>query len=259
MNERMSKKLEQLEQTFKAQSIRSHKEHERQRLLNAPVPPPRSLPAPQRAVPSPPAQSSTMSRTVSESSSLASSRPSEQWSRHSPQSSISSVSSVLSTTPSTKITLPTITDESVSPSVPQDVQRTFDTATRMLARALSLSLVYLVSLDLSAEEPTLRLLSSHGLSSPPPSFDPALHIKALRAPEGGLLYQNSRSAEERLAGGHEGYAAGLLIPVMEVRRRTGSVGYVLSGYAESDRAFGEKDMVYFCRFAEQLEPYCGRL
>ena len=76
----------------------------------------------------------------------------------------------------------------------------------MLSKSLNLSLVYLVALDLTSPSYNLTLLSSCGLPSPPPSFDPSLHFKALRAPEGGLLYQNTR--------GGKGFASGLLVPIL---------------------------------------------
>ncbi|GAA5901521.1 hypothetical protein JCM6882_006303 [Rhodosporidiobolus microsporus] len=151
----------------------------------------------------------------------------------------------------TALSLGVTTDDPVS-ALPREIQKQFDTAVRMLAKALELELVYLAALDLalldsSASNGTkLRILSSHGLPTPPPSFDPALHLKALRAPEGGLIYKNPRYAASATAS----YAAGILIPVLEVRR----TGYVLCGYTRKEgRDFQQRDLTYMVRFAEGLE------
>lgn len=134
-----------------------------------------------------------------------------------------------STAPSSSahpLSLATTTEAPVT-TVPKDLQRVFDQGVKMLAKALALDLVYLVALDLPSSSsrptsaPTLRVLAAHGLTNPAPSFDPALHLRALRAEEGGLLYKNPRYSGE---GEGLGFASGMLIPILEVRR----VGYVLS-------------------------------
>ncbi|GAA6063977.1 hypothetical protein JCM10212_005787 [Sporobolomyces blumeae] len=73
--------------------------------------------------------------------------------------------------------------------------------------------------------PTLDLVASYGLPSDPAissssslsssrrlplaaSFDPALHLRALRAPEGGLLYRATSTKEP--------YDSGMLLPVLEL-------------------------------------------
>ncbi|SCZ96338.1 BZ3500_MvSof-1268-A1-R1_Chr8-2g10127 [Microbotryum saponariae] len=152
-----------------------------------------------------------------------------------------------------------VTSEDPVTAVPKDLQKVFDQATRMLAKALALDLVYLVSLDVAAlnsgtnTHSALRVLSAYGMPSPPPTFDPALHLKALRAPEGGMLYSNPRYSPEDAG---PGYSGGLLIPVLEVRR----TGYVLSGYSkDATRNFEQKDLTYFVRFSEQLETYVTKL
>ncbi|GAA6006967.1 hypothetical protein JCM10207_009154 [Rhodosporidiobolus poonsookiae] len=174
----------------------------------------------------------------------------------------SDVDSTVSSVPSqivqprrpTALSLGVTTDDPIS-TIPRDVQKQFDTAVKMLAKALDIELVYLASLDLtladaaSSSSVKLRILSSFGLPVPPPSFDPALHLKALRAPEGGLLYKNPRFSPESPAA----YASGILIPVLEVRR----TGYVLCGYTRKEaRDFAQRDLTYFVRFAEGLEAGC---
>ncbi|GAA6027351.1 hypothetical protein JCM8097_002618 [Rhodosporidiobolus ruineniae] len=164
----------------------------------------------------------------------------------------------------TALSLAVTTDDPVS-ALPREVQKQFDTAVRMLAKALELELVYLAALDLSfaASSPTdssspalnpIRILSAHGLPQPPPSFDPSLHLKALRAPEGGLIYKNPRFSPSTVSTTAT-YAAGILIPVLEVRR----TGYVLCGYTRKEkRDFVQRDLTYFVRFAEGLEAGCIR-
>ncbi|GJN92025.1 hypothetical protein Rhopal_005053-T1 [Rhodotorula paludigena] len=151
-----------------------------------------------------------------------------------------------------------VTTEDPVSMLPREVQKMFDTAVRMLAKSLELELVYIASLDLAtlANEGTLattgsklRILASHGLPHPPPSFDPALHLKALRAPEGGLIYKNPRFVPSATSS----YAAGILIPVLEVRR----LGYVLCGYTRnSERAFVQRDLALLVKMAESLETTC---
>ncbi|SCV67143.1 BQ2448_5789 [Microbotryum intermedium] len=152
-----------------------------------------------------------------------------------------------------------VTSEDPVTAVPKDLQKVFDQATRMLAKALALDLVYLVSLDVAAlncgtkSHSALCVLSAYGMPSPPPAFDPALHLKALRAPEGGLLYSNPRYSPEDTG---PGYSGGILIPVLEVRR----TGYVLSGYSkDATRNFEQKDLTYFVKFSEHLETYVTKL
>ncbi|GAA5964830.1 hypothetical protein JCM21900_001459 [Sporobolomyces salmonicolor] len=211
----------------------------------APAPPAGALPA------TPPASvhrfGSLHSRADSDTDSTASSSAASSALRR-PSTANSSVALSLGVT----------TDDPVS-SVPRELQKVFDTATKMLSKALELNLVYLAALELSVpapKGPTLRILSSCGLPHPAPSFDPALHLKALRAPEGGLIYKNPRFQPDDLERGSGSYASGILIPVLEVRR----IGYVLCGYtSRSQREFVQRDLTYMVRFAEQLEGSVTRL
>lgn len=161
-----------------------------------------------------------------------------------------------------------VTTEAPVTAVPKESQRVFDQAVTLLAQALNMSLVYLAAIDLAPStsiagqpaEPVLRLLAAEGLPDPAPAFDPALHIKALRAPEGGLLYRNPRSGAADGTSGSQvatvGYASGILIPVLEVRR----IGYVLSGYTrDPTRAFVQRDLASMVRLAESLEYHVASL
>ncbi|KAL8276204.1 hypothetical protein RQP46_011416 [Phenoliferia psychrophenolica] len=117
----------------------------------------------------------------------------------------------------------------------------------MLCKSLELTFVYLIAVDLT-HDCNLTLLSSHGLPTPPPTFEPSLHFKALRAPEGGIVYQ-------RAAGRTSGFASGLLVPVKEFR----NVGFILAGYSAMERDFLERDMSYFVKFASHLETWCAQV
>jgi len=210
-----------------------------------------SLPAPDAALPATPPGPVRMAGSHSTQS--AHSTHSAHLRQTSDASSVTSSSFMASTpaaprAPKSLLGLAVTTEDPV-PAISRETQKVFDTATRTLLKALDLSLVYLVALDLAApDKPALRVLSACNLPSPVPAFDPVLHLKALRAPEGGLLYKNARYDGNEGAG----YAAGMLIPIMEVRR----VGYVLSGYTKDvGRDFGQKDLTLFVRFAEQLEQF----
>ncbi|SCV67142.1 BQ2448_5788 [Microbotryum intermedium] len=132
-------------------------------------------------------------------------------------------------------------------------QKLLDSATKSLGERLALSLVYLVSMsDLSEDGPhALTLLSAHNLPATTPSFDSALHLKALRAAEGGLLYRNPAIAtlgpNEEYQG--PGFASGILLPVAE---RQG-IGWVLAGYTkDARRVFSEEELDHFVDISGQL-------
>jgi len=151
------------------------------------------------------------------------------------------------------------------PSLPADSPSSslFATACTSLAESLNLSLVYVVSLDLAScapapsivGQPALTLVAAHNLPADSnASFDPALHLRALRAPEGGLLYRSPTAATggEDGAGagaGAGGFASGILLPVAE----STETGWVLAGYTtERARKWGEVEMQAFDQVREQL-------
>lgn len=83
-----------------------------------------------------------------------------------------------------------VDDDSSSGS--RQITRTFNLATKMIAKTLALPLVYLIALNVDeagSQVFSMDLMSSFGLPDPKPSFDKTLHLKALKSPEGGLLYQ----------------------------------------------------------------------
>jgi hypothetical protein len=139
-----------------------------------------------------------------------------------------------------------------SPAKIDAFDRVFNTAIHLLQSTLSLPLAYLVSIDVRSDfNPELALLGSCGLPDPPPTFDPALHLRALRAPEGGLLYQNE---SDKIGAGE--YASAILVPVDEIDKC--SVGYVLAVFTDDrKRAFGIDDLELVRRVAGELRPYVG--
>ncbi|GAA5981870.1 hypothetical protein JCM10908_004645 [Rhodotorula pacifica] len=136
-----------------------------------------------------------------------------------------------------------------------------------LANALNLSLVYVVKLDLSQCSPPpattgtteLELVASHNLPiESHASFDPALHLRALRAPEGGLLFRSPADS-----GGK--FASGVLLPIAETPssapsasgglERQGAYGWVLAGYTvERERKWGSREMDEFEKVRAGLMP-----
>ncbi|GAA5968247.1 hypothetical protein JCM11641_003782 [Rhodosporidiobolus odoratus] len=122
-----------------------------------------------------------------------------------------------------------------------------------LASTLNLSLVYIVSLDLSScqpapsliGDPKLQLISAHNLPTDSnASFDPALHLRALRAPEGGLLFRSPTSSSDGGA-----FSSGVLLPIAETQGK----GWVLAGYTtQGRRRWGEKEMDEFEKVREGI-------
>lgn len=125
-------------------------------------------------------------------------------------------------------------------AVSSNAGRIFALAMRMVAKTLQLPLVYLLRLEFlddAAESAQVSLVSSYGMPNPPPSFDDKLHLRALRTPEGGLLYQNPKLDElpdgEMIPTTHpDQLASAILVRVMEL----GASGYVLAGFADKQRA-----------------------
>lgn len=217
-------------------------------LASRPISPPPALPLPPIPPLSPlrPSADSMQSRVASKSSLR---RGSDATSTRS--SSVAPAPDTVGPRQPLALALEVTTDDPLF-SVPREAQERMDTGTRLLAKALELDLAYLAAIDLSpdvASQDSLRVLAAHGLPNPPPAFDPALHLKALRAPEGGLVYKNPRFTHVSSSS----FAAGILLPVLEVRR----TGYVLCAYTrEAQRDFSQRDLSYMVKFAQALETAC---
>ncbi|KAM0755761.1 hypothetical protein T439DRAFT_376062 [Meredithblackwellia eburnea MCA 4105] len=134
--------------------------------------------------------------------------------------------------------------------VNKQIQEAIDDECFHLRGVLQLSLVYLVSLSLSTVPGEVTVVSASGLPNPPPYFDPHLHLRALRAPEGGLLYKAKPGS------GGFGYSTGILLPVGE---RDG-YGYLLCGYtSEVGREFCERDVRRMKKSTEQVARSIAKL
>lgn len=158
-------------------------------------------------------------------------------------------------------------DEDVVPSTVRNKERErpvartpqekiFRSAVDSIGTSLALDLVYLVVLDLSGpplDPPALHPLAvySSSPSADTPSFEPALHLQALRSPMGGLLYRNPAAVGAGAGWGWQGagYATGVLLPVGEGRGK----GWVLAGYSgEAGREFGEEEVGWMKGVAGEL-------
>jgi hypothetical protein len=97
-------------------------------------------------------------------------------------------------------------------------------ATALIARSLDYDFVYLLRVtSLSTPDSPLvpidryrpktaintKVLVAHGLPDPPPKFDAALHLRALRS-QGGLVFQNPVSGGER---DEVGFQVGIMLPL----------------------------------------------
>lgn len=152
--------------------------------------------------------------------------------------------------------------------VPAKLQKVCDLATKLVGDTLDLSLCYLVAVrpnDFGVGGGETELVSAHNLPSPVPVFDAPLHLRALRAPERGLLYQNPTVHEGKedlpSAKGQDAspYASAVLLPVGEERQDgngNGKGGFVLAGFtSDQRRVFGGEDVAYLRQFAKELERY----
>lgn len=163
-----------------------------------------------------------------------------------------------------------------------DATAAFERGVKLLGETLELSLVYLVALDIpppsaqhQQQAPVVNLLAAYGLDRAL-VFDPWLHLRALRAPEGGILYQNpDASAEHDSSSGGGAYASGVLLRTVEIPKLDNnngssgggegkdegrSAGYVLCAFTKSARrVLGTEDIAYMSKLSEELERFCVAL
>jgi len=97
-----------------------------------------------------------------------------------------------------------------------------------------------------------------------------LHLRALREPEGGLLYQNPSSSERAVlqpktpAPGHDDgrrnpYASAMIFAVSH-ETHDDSGGFVLAGYTDNPkRVFGAEDAAFMKKFAQELSCHTSKL
>lgn len=158
--------------------------------------------------------------------------------------------------------------------------RVFELGVTTIAKTLDLPLVYVLKLSNTRRVSQFQssLISSYGMPDPPPAFDEELHLRALRNPEGGLLYQNENMTTHYLdVSGRSPpsdsvqYSSAILVRVLE----TPLAGFVVAafannghspcvGFAENSRqslivgwySFGMEDLDFIRRVAAELKLFC---
>jgi len=158
--------------------------------------------------------------------------------------------------------------EDVNAVVKPKMRKVFDMAVKLIGETLDLSLVYLTAVVPHGESNDLgrtMIISGHNIPLPVPVFDAGLHLRALRAPEGGFLYQNPSVEEcdeaslQPKGSGAKPYASAMLLAV-GTEAHPNSGGFVLAGYTEDPkRVFGAEDVSFMKQFAEQLSKYTSRM
>lgn len=147
------------------------------------------------------------------------------------------------------------------------MRKVFDLSTRLVGETLDLSLVYLAAVVPHGEPSSLgrtMVIAGHNLPLPLPVLGASLHLRALRSPEGGLLYQNPSVEEsEEAALPHQNssnpFASAMLLAV-GTEAFPDSGGFVLAGYtSDPRRVFGAEDVTYMKEFAQQMTRYTSRL
>lgn len=169
--------------------------------------------------------------------------------------------------------LPGLLDEG-SRGLKPKTQKLFDMATKLVGDTLDLSLVYLLGASAhphSSDTGRAMVLSGHNLPHPLPTFDAGLHLRALRASEGGLLYQNPSTQEAEEAAMNprsineaeaQSYDSAILVRVGELHSAlpNHTEGFVLAGFtSDVKRVFGAEDVLYMKQFAAELAPYTTKL
>lgn len=159
--------------------------------------------------------------------------------------------------------------EDRSSAIKPKIQKVFDLATKLVGDTLDLSLVYVLAVKpvtQSEDGGRTVILSGYNLPTPTPVFDPGLHLRALRAPEGGLLYQNpalqdtpDSSITGQMTSGSDHYASAMLVSIgSEIDGQGG--GFVLAGFtSDVKRVFGGEDVSYLKQFANELARYTNKL
>ncbi|KAA1106250.1 hypothetical protein PGT21_031807 [Puccinia graminis f. sp. tritici] len=154
-----------------------------------------------------------------------------------------------------------------------EVRKVMDLATKLIGETLDLSLVYLTAVlppQTPDESGRTLIISGHNIPIPVPVFDANLHLRALREPGGGLLYQNPSNAEKSAlqpkgSGAvvnnlrHNPYASAMIFAV-GAESYTNSGGFVLAGYTDDPkRVFGEEDVSFMKKFAHELSSHTSKL
>ncbi|OAV89581.1 hypothetical protein PTTG_28646 [Puccinia triticina 1-1 BBBD Race 1] len=153
------------------------------------------------------------------------------------------------------------------------VRKVMDLATQLIGETLDLSLVYLTAVlppRKSDESGRTMIISGHNIPIPVPVFDAGLHLRALREPDGSLLYQNPSSSEKTVLQPKSSsptvkeqrpnpYASAMIFAV-GTEAYNDSGGFVLAGYTDDPkRVFGSEDASFMKKFADELSSHTSKL
>lgn len=145
------------------------------------------------------------------------------------------------------------------------MQKVFDLATKLIGVSIDFSLVYLLAVSPHGASKYMgrtMVLSSYNLPTQSLEYDAGLHLRVIRTPEGGLLYQNPSTSEGQEAGltslaGTNTYASAILV---RVGSEVNGGGFVIGGFTiDPKRVFGGEDVAYMKRFAGELTRYTNKL
>ncbi|KNZ46025.1 hypothetical protein VP01_761g11 [Puccinia sorghi] len=160
-------------------------------------------------------------------------------------------------------------DQGVDNSLTPKMRKVFDLATTLIGQTLDLSMVFLTAVvpgDNAQGAAQTRILSGHNIPEPAPVIDGALCLRALRAPQGGLLYQNPTAQEAEEAGlqpqstGAPHCESAMILTVGTSQASRHSGGFVISGYtADRLRVFGAEDVLFMTKFAHELARYTSKI
>ncbi|EFP90938.2 uncharacterized protein PGTG_17210 [Puccinia graminis f. sp. tritici CRL 75-36-700-3] len=148
------------------------------------------------------------------------------------------------------------------------MRKVFDLATNLIGQTLDFSLVCLVAVvpaSVSNGSARTMILSGYNIPSPVPVIDGNLCLRALRAPQGGLLYQNPTAEESEKAGlrfqstGVKPCASAMILAIgTEAYHNSG--GFILSGYTDDPKkVFGAEDVLFMNKFAQELSNYTSKI
>jgi len=157
--------------------------------------------------------------------------------------------------------------EGVDASMTPKMRKVFNLATTLIGETLDLSMVFLTAVVPSENGGAKTLiLSGYNTPEPAPVIDGALCLRALRAPQGGLLYQSPTAQEAEEAGlqprspGAAPCASAMLLAVGSEASSRSSGGFVLSAYTPDRlRVFGPEDVLFMTKFAHELARYTSKI
>ncbi|OAV99709.1 hypothetical protein PTTG_25263 [Puccinia triticina 1-1 BBBD Race 1] len=147
-------------------------------------------------------------------------------------------------------------------------RRVFDLATNLIGQTLDFSLVCLAAVVTTGGtngSGRTMIISGYNIPSPVPVIDADLCLRALRAPQGGLLYQNPTAEESEEAGlqpqgaGAPTCASAMILSI-GTEAYPNSGGFVLLGYTDdAKKVFGAEDVLFMNKFSQELSRYTSKI